>query len=91
MEDTLVNSPADNHPDPIQDFELDSDVGLREIRRSIPTLYFDLVSSEVRETYLSFYDQKSKVVLVNEDQWGIPENWFFIGDIHGDFLRYITS
>ena len=33
-----------------------------------------------------FSGKPSKVVVVEDTDWGIPENWFFVGDIHGDFF-----
>jgi hypothetical protein len=43
------------------------------------------------------YGKAEKVVRLSDQEWGIPENWFILGDIHGDFyalsnaLKYITK
>ena len=46
---------------------------------------------------LLHYGSAEKVVKISEKEWGSPENWFILGDIHGDFyalfntLDYICS
>ena len=46
---------------------------------------------------LLHYDSAEKVVTISEKEWGVPENWFVLGDIHGDFyalwntLNYIHT
>ncbi len=42
---------------------------------------------------LLFYGEESKVIKMTEEEWGSPENWFLIGDIHGDYfaLRNIVE
>jgi hypothetical protein len=39
---------------------------------------------------LLYENEKSKVVIMDEKTFGNPENWFFIGDIHGDFFALHT-
>ena len=34
---------------------------------------------------LLHYGSVEKVVRISVDEWGTPENWFILGDIHGDF------
>ena len=35
---------------------------------------------------LLHYRSAEKVITISEQEWGTPENWFILGDIHGDFF-----
>jgi hypothetical protein len=39
---------------------------------------------------LIHFGEKEKVVRISEAEWGVPENWFVLGDIHGDFYALIN-
>ena len=65
-----------------------------EIRRRMPELYAHLeglLKGEGVNNFPLLYDHEtSRVVVMDDATWGIPENWFFIGDIHADFFALHT-
>ena len=72
---TLLNSAADE---------------LARIRRKMPSLLNNL-SFRMRDGGHPFpllhFGEPHKVVRLDEDMAGAAEDWFFIGDLHGDFFR----
>jgi len=70
-----------------------ADQELLRIRRAMPRLLEDLeqrlASSQVDFPLLQF-GQKHKVARLSQDQVGDPRQWFFIGDLHGDFFALHT-
>jgi hypothetical protein len=75
-------------------YELKSpDYDLARIRRSIRSILLALLPSvngkEDKPSPLLKFGHEPKVARLSEDECGEPEQWFFIGDLHGDFLRFI--
>lgn len=68
--------------------------GLLEIRRQAPDIlgkgFEGIGASEEGLLFLCPPEGSRKVVQVQGEDWGIPENWFFIGDLHGDFFAMHT-
>ena len=56
---------------------------LQNIRASSGRIV-DLLSSDEAPPFL-YAGCEEKVIMVGEETWGCAENWFVIGDIHGDF------
>lgn len=52
---------------------------------------------EKNKPQLMHYGESSKIVKISSEDWGNGENWFVLGDIHGDFyalsncLQYVAS
>lgn len=40
---------------------------------------------------LLHYGSAQKAVTISEKEWGVPENWFILGDIHGDFYALFNT
>lgn len=63
---------------------------LARIRREIPALWLELkrqrLKPQASNCPLMFFGRPHKVVQMSRDEMGSPEQWFFIGDIHGDFF-----
>lgn len=70
------------------------DVDLRRIRRKIGALFPKLISvaygKEGAPQPLLKHGQPHKVLRLTHDECGDPEQWFFIGDLHGDFFALHT-
>ncbi len=71
----------ENSDDSITSCTLD---GLRETRLQASRAWKSFAGSNIPQ--LLFVEQEEKVIQIDEETWSIPENWFFIGDIHGDFF-----
>lgn len=57
---------------------------LRETRiKDSDTAWSSFVGHQTPQ--LMFYGSKQKVVRISAEDWRTPENWFLLGDIHGDF------
>jgi Calcineurin-like phosphoesterase len=67
------------------------DEQLQQIRDRMPELFMQ--AHEWRFTTnspLLYYAQENKFVVVDNTEWGDPNRWFFIGDIHADFFALHT-
>lgn len=66
---------------------------LIRIRNGIPSMLHNL-SQQMRtgagKFPLLYFGEKDKVVRIGPEVAGKPEQWFFIGDIHGDFFGLHT-
>lgn len=53
------------------------------VRENLPA-FIDALEPQHLDNLL-FLNRASKIVMLDEADFGCPENWFFIGDIHADF------
>jgi hypothetical protein len=72
-----------------------ADQALTRIRQAMPGLLADLEQRLRAPTAqapfpLLHFGQKHRVARVSPEQAGAPEEWFFIGDLHGDFFALHT-
>ena len=66
---------------------------LQRIRLAMPELlrqYERVLFDAAVASPLLYLGDGSKVVAVRQDTWGTPADWFFIGDMHGDFFALHT-
>ena len=69
------------HQSPVRD-------ALDSVKSNLPVFINELIqplSSLAPDHPLKYIDRSSKVVEVEIDEFGTPENWYFIGDLHADF------
>jgi hypothetical protein len=76
-------------------YELKSpDYDLARIRRSMRstlfTLWLTVAGKELKPSPLMKFGHEPKVGRLSEAECGEPEQWFFIGDLHGDFFALHT-
>ncbi len=84
MEDTTMH---DGTVTTATGIDVDAMVLLQTVQQELLTRLDALRDDDKRlRSLFVFSALPSKVVRVDESTWGVPENWFFIGDIHGDFF-----
>jgi len=59
---------------------------IQAVRDNMPAI----LKPQLLNDSLLFMNRGSKVVVLDESDFGNPENWFFIGDMHGDFYALHT-